>query len=274
MNIKQRETNVETQVLTSAGPLQVQTRGNKDQSPVLLWPSVFADLSMYFELAQNLEENHFLILVDGPGHGKSGAAPKGAGIKEHGQSIIEILDHFSIDAASIIGTSWGGMAGLIAAAEHSKRISKLILLNTPFYLGARGKSMANRLIVSGTRLIGHSKVMINGIASSFFLESTRIERPKVVEDFFSHIQKLRLKDLANAVGSVLLSQTSLLPYLSQIKAKTLVVTGSEDSMYPIQDMKTAADMISDSTFEVVNTSHISLIDKPTETMKLIKEFLS
>jgi pimeloyl-ACP methyl ester carboxylesterase len=65
---------VETETVpTRIGPLHVELR--RQGPSVLCWPSLYCDARTLDSMADDLARDHRVLVVDGPGHGKSGASP-------------------------------------------------------------------------------------------------------------------------------------------------------------------------------------------------------
>jgi pimeloyl-ACP methyl ester carboxylesterase len=81
------------------------------------------------------------------------------------------------------------------------------------------------------------------------------------------------KALSTAIRSVLLERTALADRLPQIKAPTLVIAGLQDDMYPMEMQQEAFKKLPLGRFEVVDSKHISVVDRPQEVTRLIDSFL-
>jgi 3-oxoadipate enol-lactonase len=260
-------------VQTTSGKLAVYVSGRADGTPVVLWPSIFGDSSMYEQLAEALGDRHRVLRVDGPGHGASGPAPRGTTIVDHGPALIDILDAYGLEQAAVVGTSWGGMAAGWAALAAPERVSRIAFLNTPFFIGEDSPPMSSRMIVFGGRLSLRSRMFRNGVARSFFMPETIEANPPALEAFHEHLQNADRRALMAAVRSVLLAETALAPRLPEIGVPALVVAGRHDEMYPLERMQQTADALPNGRLVVLETSHISVIDAAEETNALVSEFL-
>ena len=114
-------------VPTQAGRLAVYAVGTGEQT-LILWPSIFADRTIYRRIIPELAQRYRVIVVEGPGHGVSERQPRNAGINEHVGALGEVMDHLGINRAAIIGTSWGGMIAGHCAVDHPERVEGLAML--------------------------------------------------------------------------------------------------------------------------------------------------
>jgi pimeloyl-ACP methyl ester carboxylesterase len=99
-------------VETSAGPLFVRRREGSGV-PLVLWPSIFFDHSLYLGLTEWLPNP--MIMLDAPGHGRSQGCPDPLTLELCAQAQEEVLRELDIPAAIAVGTSWGGLVAMTHA---------------------------------------------------------------------------------------------------------------------------------------------------------------
>ena len=72
----------------------------------------------------------------------------------------------------------------------------------------------------------------------------------------------------------MISRTDTTNYLNKIKILTLILCGEDDRLTPPNVMKTMAEQIPNSQFEIVpNAGHMSPIENPSFVNNRIKNFL-
>ena len=118
-------------VITQAGELVVREAGH-GSVPLLLWHGLYAEASMFDPLVKHLAPDYRLLLVSAPGHGESGPPALPLSSAASGAAVLSVLDAFALERASVLGCSWGGIAGLQAALQAPHRISAVAAFNTPF----------------------------------------------------------------------------------------------------------------------------------------------
>ena len=72
-----------------------------------------------------------VLAVDLPGHGKS-AGPALPAVEEMADWAVRVLDAAGIERAAMVGHSMGSLIALEAAARHTERVEKLVLIGTAF----------------------------------------------------------------------------------------------------------------------------------------------
>ncbi|RZU47445.1 pimeloyl-ACP methyl ester carboxylesterase [Fluviicoccus keumensis] len=259
-------------VETSAGHLFVRRREGVGM-PLILWPSIFFDHSLYLGLTEWLPNP--MIMLDGPGHGRSHGSPDRLTLDLCAQAQEEVLRELNVPAAVAVGTSWGGLVAITHAMSNSgHRVKGLILANTPFGADPSPR-WRTRLIVAMSRFIPGLKIFRQGIAKAFFSPSTALRHPEVLKNFLGQEDTFENPGLHAAIRSVLLERPSLLPALGKLDVPVLVIAGEDDSLYPLETLKQAATAIQGHRLEVIPaTGHLSLAERPHECSTRIKKWLA
>lgn len=103
---------------------QVQGRG----LPILALAGLTRDARDFDYLARHLPGEVCLIRLDSRGRGGSDwAAPETYSVAQEAKDALALLDHLGIDKAAIIGSSRGGLLGLVIAATAKHRLLGLCL---------------------------------------------------------------------------------------------------------------------------------------------------
>lgn len=260
-------------VSTQLGRLAVHTVGESG-SAVLFWPSVFADSSIYRAQVEALRGRHRLILIDGPGFGRSEAPTGPFTMEACADAAAEVLQQLGVQQVAWVGTSWGGIVGVHFAVRHPTKVRALALMNTPFDTSAEGPGLSDRMVVWAARWMGHSSTYANGVARSFFPAQWRDSHPEELAAFVSAFKMADRAGMAIAGRSVMLERASVLPLLPQIKAPTVVVAGAVDPIYPASTLRAAAELIPGASFvEIPASGHISAMDQPERVGAVLGELL-
>ena len=267
---------MEHRVNTVLGELSVhdsQTPGLTGPAQVLvLWPSILADHRIYLPQVAHWRQRYRVLLIDGPGHGRSGPAPGHFSMAQCAQAQAQVLDRLGVrEPVVCIGTSWGGLVGGEFALLFPARTRALVMLNTPVFPSRGG--LGDRFVTWGARWMHGLRVYTDGVAKAFFLPSTRAQRKPFMTLFHNHLARADGRALARSVQSVLVERADLSSRLGQIAAPTLFVAGEHDNMYPLEDLRRAAAALPRGRFVALPTAHISVVDAPEQTMKVIDDFL-
>jgi 3-oxoadipate enol-lactonase len=264
-----------TMIPTILGPLAVFPLGpEKAPRTILLWPSIFTDHHIYGALSEILCPRYRLLLVDGPAHGQSPGSTTGFTAAQCAQAMGQILDAFALKRAVVGGTSWGGLAAAELALTAPERVSALILLNTPFGIDGRRPTLKARFIATGARWGLRSRIFRDGVARSFFLPASLARDPAYRAAFHDMLRNAPPRQFAAAIRSVILSGTPLADRAPMIGVPTLVIAGSDDSMYLASQQRESAARIPGADFATVPGRHISVIDAPEAVAEMIDAFLA
>lgn len=264
-------------VETRVGRLAVRDTGAEPPGGevIVLWPSILADHRIYRAQIEAWQGRHRLVIVDGPGHGDSGAAPGSFSMADCGEALAEVLDALQIHRpVVVVGTSWGGLVGGEFALSHPERVRALVMLNTPVLTATGGAGFGEHFVTWGARWIHGTPIYRQGVARSFFLPATRERGGPVLEGFHRHLREADGAALARSVRAVMIERAPLAPRLAGIAAPALVVAGRHDELYPVESLRAASAVLRQGRFEVVDSAHIAVVDAPQETTSLIDRFLA
>jgi 3-oxoadipate enol-lactonase len=268
-------------VPTSLGRLAVwdtgpQSNGAQLEGPaVLLWPSIFSDHVIFRSLVEHWRGKRRVILIDGPGHGASeGPRDRTFTMQACAVAMNEVMDSRSVASAVVGGTSWGGLVGGEFAILYPQRTQGVLMMNTPFFVSTEGASTSEKFITWGARTLAGTSLFTNGVARSFFMPATRAAGGPILEHFHDSLHRADAKALSNAIRSVLIERSDMADRLPRIAAPALVIAGRHDDMYPLERQREAVQKLPLGKLEVVESRHISVVDRPADVARLIDTFLA
>lgn len=116
-----------------AGPL------NSKLTPVLCLPGLTRNSRDFEPVVEQLSPQRRVIACDLRGRGRSGHAdPASYNIQTELQDTLQVLDHLGVDRVALIGTSRGGLIGMLWAATVRQRLAGLFLNDIGPELGRDG----------------------------------------------------------------------------------------------------------------------------------------
>jgi 3-oxoadipate enol-lactonase len=243
--------------------------------PLVLWPSIFADHTMYRDILPALRSKYRVVLVDGPGHGASGAPPAdGFTMAQCAAALQQVMQAHGLRRAAVGGTSWGGLVGTEFALAYPEATVAVVAMNTPYLMPPEGPGTADRLITFGARHTANTALFAWGVERSFFMPLTRQANEAAMQLFRSHLRSADANALATAVKAVLIDRASMHQQLPSVRAPTLVIAGREDAMYPHEVQARLTATMPAGVFKLVESQHLSAVDIPDVVAGLIDEFLS
>jgi pimeloyl-ACP methyl ester carboxylesterase len=199
-------------------------------------------------------EGFQLILPDLRGHGRSSRLSKPFRHEDAASDMWALLDHLGIESFKGVGISGGGNVLLHMASKQPERVKAMVLVSaTPNF-----PEQARRIM----RQYGHNLPE---------QEWERLRRAHVSGD--EQIKALLASTAAFADSYDDMNFTP--PLLSTIRARTLIVQGDRDPLYPIElSLEMAAAIPNASLWIVPNGGHGPVIgEKWEEFLKTARAFL-
>lgn len=127
------EHGTERVALPTGVELDVVVAGDRSNPPVILLHGFPESSRTWRHQIPVLAETHFVIAPDQRGYARS-SKPEGVENYTPDKPVADLLalaDHYGIDTFALVGHDWGGAIAWMAALQHPKRISRLVILNAP-----------------------------------------------------------------------------------------------------------------------------------------------
>ncbi len=215
--------------------------------------------SWYFQ--KGLQAVCEVVLVDLPGHGKSG----GGGLRTIGgyvESVRAVITENGLEGCYLVGHSMGGAIAISLALAAPKLLAGLVLVGTGARLKVFPKILEGILNDKEATVRTIASFAFSGKASPALIEAGITEmmaNPKeVIHGDFSACD---LVDLMDGVKS--------------IDLPTLVIAGADDALTPVKYSEYLNREIRGSRLVVIrDAGHMAMIEKPEETNRAIEAFLS
>lgn len=153
-----------------------------------------------------------LILPDLPGHGRSGILPRPFRHEDAATDMFDLLDHLGIRTCKGVGISAGGNVLLHMATKQPDRITAMILVSATPYFPAQ------------------SRTLMSQYADNLPQEQWEILRHRHPGGD-TQIRAILASTKSFATSYDDLNFTPLL--LSTIKARTFLIQGDRDPLYPV-----------------------------------------
>jgi pimeloyl-ACP methyl ester carboxylesterase len=230
------------------------------------------------------------IAIDMPGHGGTdGADYTGIDLRRwHVRMLTGCLDALGLDAAHVVGHSYGGMIGLWLALDAPQRVRSVVMIGAPSVafggrpdllfrlLATRG---LGRLVLAMPRWDGLSRRLLAislgrhaidtapaELLRATYLATRRRDSARTVSTYLRE----QFRGVRASPSRYLLHDEELL----QIQRPVLVIWGEQDDRYqPIQNAQATASCIPGARFELVPGGHEPWLDDPSPCAHLIADFL-
>lgn len=219
--------------------------------------------------APALSQRYRVLMPDLRGHGRSDKPPGPYTVPQMADDIAGWMQVLGTGPAHVVGLSLGGLVAQALAVRHPTQVRSLVLVNTFAYLRPRGlKEWWITVIRIGALLI---KMALHARkeAEEMFPRTDQAGLRRVA------YQRLCANDpQAYRAAMIAAAQYDGRPDLRCIRAPTLVVAGSEDTVVPLRAKEELASGIPGARLVVIPRSgHATPTDQPVAFNRVLLEFL-
>jgi pimeloyl-ACP methyl ester carboxylesterase len=258
-------------VPTSFGTTHVIESGPKNGSSVVLMPAFFATATAWYQTVGALSQQYRTMAVDILGEAnKSRPSRPITSRKDYVQWFTELVDGLGVSKMALVGNSMGGWGSAYCAMHLQDRVDRLVLISpaatfhsmVPFY----------------------THMFLPKAAYLFFpwLPGLRPVMRRSLNWAWAGLPSLgpwtELFFLAMVHGS---TQSRVVPRvftkeeLSRIDAPTLLLVGSHEKIYSVEDVVTAARRLMPSVQVgiIPNAHHVAAVAQPEAVNARLLDFL-
>ena len=249
------------QVIISGSLIRYADEGSGDV--ILMLHGWNSHAGTFDQLASALSGSQRVIRPDLPGFGGSQVPQTALSVSNFAEIIHEFCKKLKIEPNVIIGHSLGGRIALKGVSVGLFKPKRLILLASA---GIRSSDSVRNQSYKAVAKIGKTVTSLPGI---------RAVQPKLRRALYrqagatDYLEAGPMRDTFIRVIN-----EDLRPDAEQVKVPTLLLYGDGDEETPLHDAKLLSGAIKDSRLEVLaSAGHYVFLDKPTESIKLIQEFI-
>lgn len=253
-------------VRTRLGRLFYDERGEArrtgDPAMVLLHGLLF-DGGMWRGQLESLSALGRVIVIDGPGHGKSEPPPRFS-MEEHADALFDAFGELGVERALVVGLSWGGMVGMRFALQHPDKVAGLALLDTSAEAQSLAQRIRYRAFVALHRRAGIPQGWFQKlVAPVMFAPRTIVERPELPQATYRRTMGFDREGVARATLAVVVHRKTILGTIGAIRVPTLVMCGSEDRATTPERSQNIARAIPGAQLVILDgLGHMSTLEDP------------
>lgn len=235
---------------------------------VLLLHGWGCSTELWRPVAARLSARARVAALDFPGHGQSGRPPEPWGTEDFADMTAEFLEDIGIASCDVIGHSHGGRVALMLALRHPKKVDKLVLTGAA---GLRGRpteaqkkrTAAYRRLKNISDLLDKAKIL--GPLPEKMRESLRKRYGSADYNALDAEMRKTFVKLVN---------TDLKDRLSEVRAPTLLVWGSEDAETPLWMGRQMEKSIPDAGLVILQGgTHYAYLEKLDTFLRVVEHFL-
>lgn len=262
--------------IASADGVHLYYEAHGAGEPLLLIPGFGCSIEIYCANAPALIERFRVISFDPRGAGRSDAPADGYTMQAYADDCIAVLGAEGVDAAHVLGTSFGGMVAQNLALLHPLNVRRLVL-------GCTTPGGAVHVLPPGENLA----LFIAAGEVEDPAEATRMRYPMHYSDAYiaAHDEDIVGRSIATAhmrpppegrIGQLAAVAThDVYDRLHEIAAPTLVAHGDEDGVIPVENARNLASRIPDAQLKIYEgAKHIYFIERAAEFNADVIAFLS
>jgi 3-oxoadipate enol-lactonase len=248
--------------------LRYAESGNPRGAVLLLANSLGSNMHMWDKVLPAFQTKYRVVRFDMRGHGESAVAPEPFTIEHLGHDVLRLLDELEADRASICGLSLGGLVALWLGIHASERVDRLIFANTAARIGT--PEMWEKRIAS-VRKSGMSPLAVMTL-ERWFSAAYRAQHPQEMERIREMIAATH--PAGYAACCAVLRDTDLRAEIGEVKAASLVITGTHDPATPPGDGQSLQAGIRNSTYVELDSSHLSAWERAEEFAGAVLQHLA
>lgn len=225
-----------------------------------------------------LEARFKLLVIDNRGTGESDKPERPFTIADMADDVGAVLDHAAVERTHLMGISMGGMIAQEFALRHPQRLRGLVLGCTlcGFAHGVAGdpETLAALQVKPEQPLEQQIEKLLAACCAKSFLASARgqeVLRARLAEIMNYPMTPLHTFALQwQAIGGF-----DTYERLGQIKAPTLVVTGTADLLVPDRNSEIIAERIPGARLhKIAGAGHVFFWEQPEQSAEAAVKFLS
>lgn len=244
--------------------------GPADAFPVVCINGLLMDTTSWALQVPALSAHFRVLTYDCRGQGRSDKPAGPYGQEVHAADLLGLLDELDIAQAHIIGLSNGGTVAMQLAAQHARRINRLLLIDTFAYADALMRAKLEswlaavdaggpdlRFDVATPWVWGRTFMANNATLLQTLREKSRQSDPEAIRSLISGTLEYDLR-----------------PRLNRIGHPTLVLVGEEDVLTPPWYARELATHIPNAQMLVIpQAGHALSIEQPGIVNALAVAFL-
>ena len=244
---------------------------DKNSDPLVFIHGVGLDHRMWEPQISSLN-NYSLITYDLLGHGKTPYNQKEITMNDFSKQLDDLINFLKVDKINLIGFSLGALIALDFASKFQNRLKTLTLLGTTY----RRTEEQRNLVIDRFEQAKLNKPISKQALKRWFTDEYLRNHPEIYDQFIKTLTKDH-KDHLN-----FLKAYKLFAYyqddpdiIKDIKTKTLVMTGSEDSGSTVEMSKSLSNDLINSSFTMINNGkHLCSIECADDVNMNLKNFIN
>ena len=249
--------------------LFVSAQGPAGAPWVVLLNSMAADTSMWAPQVAALAPRFRVMCMDWRGHGRSRDEPAPYTLDMLSTDVLATMDALGVERPHLVGTSLGGMIGMILAIRRRAPIASLTVCSAlPRIAPAMAKGWSD--IAAQVRRGGVARA-VDGTISRWFTPAYAEANPAVVEQTRRMIASTTTDAYTGCIAAF--RDLDLFEDLSHIAVPALFMVGENDPASTPEIMRGMHERVPGSRFHVVrDAAHLPSLEQPEDVTRALLDF--
>ncbi len=242
--------------------------GPKGADTLVFINSLGTDFRIWDRVIASLPPGLRTLRYDKRGHGLSSPADSAAKITDYSSDLAELMDALETGPATIVGLSIGGMIALGLSELRPDLVKSLVLSDTGHRIGT-AESWGKRI---ETVTAGGIDAIADAVMNVWFSPEHRAHRAADVEGWRTMLERTPQAGYIAACGAI--RDADFEAAARALSVPTLCIVGSTDGSTPPALVRSLADLIPGSRFELIDgPAHLPCIETPKIVAALILDHL-
>lgn len=243
--------------------------------PLLLTAGLGSDSQSWGPFLKHLARRRMVIAFDHRGVGRTKSPDVGIGIRHIADDAASLAERLGFPRCDLLGHSMGALAALDLARRRPDRVGKLILAGIAVPVSARNRALffhwASCLEAGMDPALWFETVYFWIFSAPFFANETAVG--EAVRRAVAYPYSRTAAAFRKQVEAI--AEYECAGPLPEISAKTLVLAGEEDLLFPPEECARLAREIPGAAFSVLeNAGHALHLEQPRAAAERVLEFLS
>lgn len=236
---------------TKVRDIKIYYEVHGEEFPLVLIRGLGSNADHWYAQIPAFSSHFSVVSFDNRGIGRSQKSDGTYTISMMAEDTVALMDSIGISRAHVLGISMGGMIAQQVALTYPQKVHGLVLACTHCGGGHAVRASEEIAKIFVEYIFTGSQEAAQKAARCIFTKTTLKDRPEVIQQY----QKVSQRFLQEP--ATLISQWKAVQghdtwaELPNIKAPTLVITGSEDILIPPENSTILAERIHDARLEVI-----------------------
>jgi pimeloyl-ACP methyl ester carboxylesterase len=249
--------------------------GDTSATPALLIHPWSTNMLVWRDVAPRLAESRRVVLLDLPGHGKSGKPHGPHPVERLAAAARDVLEALAIPRAIVVGNSIGGATSIQLALDAPMMVERLVLLDAPG--GREVPAPIAHLATSATRPrpLATMSPFVHDAAWRFVTPKMPPLAERMRDDAIALSSTPAWRAWARATSASLSAVVRWAPKLEALDVPTLVVQGADDRVVWRGSAEALAARIRGAKLALIpDCGHMPQIECPDRLWPVLEPFVN